>query len=118
MHTQQAAQMYSDPTNPVRVVLLHDGRGRGQVVVPVSHLLDLKLLNSLVERDLVPMRQADIVALTRAGKLTQMESAPVFFLLPTILDEAVAAHAECQFEIHTVDGVERQQVALGKRLEV
>jgi HD-like signal output (HDOD) protein len=112
MHTQQAAQMYSDPTNPVRIVLLYDGRGRGQVVVPVSHLLDLKLLNSLVERDLVPMRQADIVALTRAGKLTQMESAPVFFLLPTILDEAVAAHADCQFEIHTVDGVERQQVAL------
>jgi len=112
MHTQQAAQIYSEPTNPVRVVLLHDGRGRGQVVVPVSHLLDLKLLNSLVERELVPMRQADIVALTRAGKLTQVESAPVFFLLPTILDEAVAAHAECQFEIVTVDGIERQQVAL------
>jgi len=112
MHTQQAAQIHSEPTNPVRVVLLHDGRGRGQVVVPVSHLLDLKLLNSLVERELVPMRQADIVALTRAGKLTQVESAPVFFLLPTILDEAVAAHAECQFEIVTVDGIERQQVAL------
>ena len=104
--------MYSEPTNPVRVVVLHDGRGRGQVVVPVSHLLDLKLLNSLVERELVPMRQADIVALTRAGKLTQAESAPVFFVLPTILDEAVAAHAECQYEIATVDGIERRQVAL------
>jgi len=67
MHTQQAAQIYSEPTNPVRVVLLHDGRGRGQVVVPVSHLLDLKLLNSLVERELVPMRQADTGGQAHAG---------------------------------------------------
>lgn len=112
MHTQQAAQKYSESTNPVRVVLLHDGRGRGQVIIPVSHMLDLKLLNSLVERELVPMRQSDIVALTRAGKLSQIESAPVFFLLPTILDEAVAAHTHMQYEIVTVDGFERQEVAL------
>ncbi len=112
MQTPQASRMYAEPTNPVRVVLVADSRGRGQVVVPVSHLLDLKLLNSLVERELVPMRQRDIVDLTRSGKLTQIESAPVFFLLPTILDEAVAAHTHCQYDIITVDGVERQEVAL------
>jgi len=112
MHTPLAAQKYAESTNPVRVVLLYDGRGRGQVIIPVSHMLDLKVLNSLVERDLVPMRQADILTLTRAGKLTQIEAAPVFFLLPTILDEAVAAHAHMQYDIVTVEGVERQEVAL------
>jgi len=112
MHTPQAAHKYSESTNPVRVVLLHDDRGRGQVLIPASDMLDLKLLNSLVERELVPMRQADIVALTRAGKLSQIEAAPVFFLLPTILDEAVAAHELMQYEIVTMEGSEHHEVAL------
>ncbi len=90
MQTPQASRMYAEPTNPVRVVLLADSRGRGEVVVPVSHLLDL----------------------TRAGKLTQIQSAPVFFLLPTIPDKAVAAYTHCQYDIITVDGAERQKVAL------
>ncbi|MDP1932628.1 MAG: HDOD domain-containing protein [Gammaproteobacteria bacterium] len=96
----------------VRIVLLQDFKGKLQVIVRDNHLLDLKLLNSLTDRELVPVHQTEIFELTRTRKLKQLDIAPGFFLLPTILEENVASQPDCCFEIFETDGVEIQQLAL------
>lgn len=96
----------------VRVVLLQDGKGRGQIILQNDALLDLKALNALVERNLAPISQTEISHLIGSGKLIQIESAPGVFLLPTIIDEDIAEQQFCNFEIFTADSVEVQPVSM------
>lgn len=96
----------------VRVVLLQDGKGKVQVILPSDSLLDLKTLNTLVERSLVPIQQSEITNLTSTGKLLQIEFAPAVFFLPTIIDERIVSATSCDFEIFDVEGVEIQSVEL------
>lgn len=98
----------------VRVVLLQDGKGKGQILLANDSLLDLKALNSLVERNLVPIPQAEIADLTAKNKLVQIESAPAFFLLPTIIDENIASAQHCHIEILNVDGMELEKIDLAE----
>lgn len=96
----------------VRVVLLQDGKGKGQIILANDSLLDLKALNSLVERNLIPIPQSEIAELTATNKLVQIEFAPAFFLLPTIIDENIASSQYCHIEIFDVDGVELEKIDL------
>jgi HD-like signal output (HDOD) protein/prolyl-tRNA editing enzyme YbaK/EbsC (Cys-tRNA(Pro) deacylase) len=112
MQTSISGQKYSPHERVVRTVLLRDGRGKGQIIIRSGDLLDLKALNRLVERDLLPLRQAEIVTMTRAGALVPIELAPAFFLLPTIIDESVSIYENCQYEIFNTNGTERQEVNL------
>lgn len=98
--------------NLVRVVLLQDGKGKGQIILANDSLLDLKALNSLVERNLVPIPQSEIADLTAKNKLLQIDSAPAFFLMPTIIDENIASAQYCHIEIFDVDGVELERIDL------
>lgn len=98
----------------VRVVLLQDSKGKLQVIVPNNYLLDLKLLNSLTDREMEPVHQSSIFELTRSKHLRQLDVAPGFFLLPTIIEESVAACPDCHFEIFDVDGVEIQKLVLAE----
>jgi len=98
--------------NLVRVVLLQDGKGKGQIILANDSFLDLKALNSLVERNLVPIPQSEIADLTAMDKLVQIETAPAFFMLPTIIDESIASAAHCHIEIFNVDGVEVEKIDL------
>ena len=112
MQEQEATSVSRKPGPLVRVVLLQDGKGKGQIILPNDALLDLKALNSLVERHLVPIPQAEITQLTNSAKLTQLESAPAVFLLPTIIDESIASQDFCGFEICAVDNIDVQQVSM------
>ena len=98
----------------VRVVLLQDGKGKGQILLANDSLLDLKALNSLVERNLIPIPQSEIADLTAKNKLVQIESAPAFFLLPTIIDENIASAQHCHIEILNVDGMELEKIDLAE----
>ncbi len=98
----------------VRVVLLQDGKGKGQIILANDSLLDLKALNSLVERNLVPIRQSEVTHLTSIDKLVQIESAPAFFLLPTIIDESIASAEYCHYEIFDVEGSEIAKISLAE----
>lgn len=98
----------------VRVVLLQDGKGKGQILLANDSLLDLKALNSLVERNLIPIPQSEIADLTAKNKLVQIESAPAFFLLPTIIDENIASAQHCHIEILNVDGMEFEKIDLAR----
>lgn len=110
---EQHTTPISCPEGPlVRVVLLQDGKGRGQVILHNDALLDLKALNSLVERNLVPVSQTEISHLINTNKLVQIESVPGMFLLPTIIDERLAEQEFCHFEIFTTERVEVQQASL------
>lgn len=100
--------------NLVRVVLLQDGKGKGQIILANDSLLDLKALNSLVERNLIPIPQSEITALTAQNKLVQIDSAPSFFLLPTIIDENIASAEYCHIEIFDVDGKQLQKIELSE----
>jgi HD-like signal output (HDOD) protein len=112
MQTSISGQKYSPHERVVRTVLLRDGRGKGQVIIQSGDLLDLKALNRLVERDLLPLQAAEIVAMTRTDSLLPIEHAPAFFLLPTIIDEAVSMFENCQYEIFNTNGIERPEVNL------
>ncbi len=105
-------QKNSEVERLVRVVLLQDIKGKLQVIVRNNHLLDLKILNNLTGRELAPVHQTAVFELTRTGKLKQLDIAPGFFLLPTILEETVAAQPDCCFEIFETDGMEIQHLAL------
>ncbi len=109
---QNLSQKHSEVERLVRVVLLQDSKGMLQVVVPNSHLLDLKLLNNITDRELLPVHQTDIVALTHRKKLKQLDIAAGFFQLPTVLEESVAAHQDCSYEIFETDGVQIQHLRL------
>lgn len=98
----------------VRVVLLQDGKGKGQILLDNDSLLDLKALNSLVERNLIPIPQSEITDLTAKNKLIQIELAPAFFLLPTIIDENIASAQYCYIEIFDIDGVELEKIDLAE----
>ena len=113
---QTAGTEHNNSSNArlVRVVLLQDGKGKGQIILPSSSLLDLKALNSLVERNLIPIQQSEITDLTSTNKLVQIDFAPAVFLLPTIIDESIASEASCDFEIFDVDGSEVQHVELAQ----
>lgn len=100
--------------NLARVVLLQDGKGRGQVILANDSLLDLKALNALVERNLIPIAQSEIADLIVKGKLTQVELSPAFFLLPTIIDENIASAEHCHIEISDVDGVALEKIELSE----
>lgn len=100
--------------NLARVVLLQDGKGRGQVILANDSLLDLKALNALVERNLIPIAQSEIADLIVKGKLTQVEFSPAFFLLPTIIDENIASAEHCHIEISDVDGVALEKIELSE----
>ncbi len=112
MQAELASASKSGATPLVRVVLLQDGKGKGQIIMPSDAMLDLKVLNSLVERNLAPMSQDEITHLSAAKKLVQLEMAPAVFLLPTIIDESIAHHDFCYFEMLTPDGIEIQQINL------
>jgi len=114
MQRVRSGQAVTGIDHLVRVVLLQDGKGKGQVILANNSLLDLKVLNSLVERNLIPISQSEVTNLTSTNKLMQIEFAPAFFLLPTIIDESVAAAQYCQFEIFDVDGTEVEQVDLAE----
>jgi len=96
----------------VRAVLLQDSKGMLQVVVPNNHLLDLKLLNNVTARELLPVHEAEIVVLTRSKKLKQLDVAAGFFLLPTVIEKSVADQHHCSYEIFETDGVQIQQLRL------
>lgn len=112
MQTVGTTQNTLPSSQLVRVVLLQDGKGKGQIILPNDALLDLKALNSLVERNLIPIPQSEITNLTSTNKLVQVEFAPAVFLLPTIIDESIASSEFCDFEIFDVDGSEVQRVPL------
>ncbi len=112
MQTVEQQAMNSSRDDLVRVVLLQDGKGKGQIILPSHSLLDLKALNSLVERNLIPIQQSEITSLTSSNKLIQIDFAPAVFLLPTIIDESIASATSCDFEIFDVEGSEVQHVEL------
>lgn len=112
MQRTDSTQAMRSVDNLVRVVLLQDGKGKGQIILANDSLLDLKALNSLVERNLIPIPQAEIADLASKNKIVQIESAPAFFLLPTIIDENIASVPFCHIEIFNVDGVELEKIDL------
>jgi len=112
MQSIGSAQTETGIDDLVRVVLLQDGKGKGQIILANDSLLDLKALNSLVERNLIPIPQSEIAELTAKSKLVQIEFAPAFFLLPTIIDENISSARFCHIEIFDVDGPELEQVDL------
>lgn len=114
MQRVDSRQALTSIENLVRVVLLQDGKGKGQIVLANDSLLDLKALNSLVERNLIPIPQSEIADLTAKNKLLQIEFAPAFFMLPTIIDENIAAAEFCHIEIFDVDGVEIEKIELAE----
>ena len=114
MQTVDSRQAVTSIENLVRVVLLQDGKGKGQIVLASDSLLDLKALNSLVERNLIPISQSEIAELTAKNKLVQIEFAPAFFMLPTIIDENIASAEFCHIEIFDVDGVEVEKIELAE----
>jgi HD-like signal output (HDOD) protein len=103
-----AAQTFVQPLYRVRTVLLQDGQGKAQVILPTDWMLDLKQLYEQSERKLLPLKPAELVNSSRA--LQQLDLAPGLFLLPTFIDESIAISAECQFEI--LDGDEKQLVTV------
>lgn len=90
----------------VRVVLLQDSKGEIQVIMPTGNFLDLKLLNSLASRELFPLSHADVIAMTHKRALKELDIAPGFFKLPTIIDQNIADLDECFYEIFDVEGSE------------
>jgi HD-like signal output (HDOD) protein len=114
MQIVDSRQAETSIENLVRVVLLQDGKGKGQIVLANDSLLDLKALNSLVERNLIPISQSEIAELTAKNKLVQIEFAPAFFMLPTIIDENIASAEFCHIEIFDVDGVEIEKIELAE----
>jgi HD-like signal output (HDOD) protein len=114
MQRVDSRQAETSIENLVRVVLLQDGKGKGQIVLANDSLLDLKALNSLVERNLIPISQSEIAELTAKNKLVQIEFAPAFFMLPTIIDENIASAEFCHIEIFDVDGVEIEKIELAE----
>jgi HD-like signal output (HDOD) protein len=114
MQRVESRQAVTSIENLVRVVLLQDGKGKGQIVLANDSLLDLKALNSLVERNLIPIPQSEIAELTAKKKLVQIEFAPAFFMLPTIIDENIASAEFFHIEIFDVDGVEIEKIELAE----
>jgi len=109
---QNNSQKLPEVERLVRIVLLQDSKGMLQVVVPNNHLLDLKLLNNVTGRELLPVHEAEIVLLTRSKKLKQLDVAAGFFFLPTAIEESVAVRHDCSYEIFETDGVQIQQLRL------
>lgn len=90
----------------VRVVLLQDNKGEIQVIMPKGNFLDMKKLNALTMRELFPLSHNDVIKMTHSRALKQLELAPGFFQLPTIVDQEIANLEECTYEIFDVDGSE------------
>ncbi|MDX1491003.1 MAG: HDOD domain-containing protein [Pseudohongiellaceae bacterium] len=90
----------------VRVVLLQDGRGQVQVIMPQNNFLDLKKLNTEMGREFAPLSHADIVTMTHKRVLKELEIAPVFYNLPTVIDQKIANFDQYFYEVSDLDGSE------------
>lgn len=112
MQRVRSGQAVTGVDHLVRVVLLQDGKGKGQIILAHDSMLDLKALNSLVERNLIPIPQSEVTSLTSTNKLVQIDFAPACFALPTIIDENIALAQFCHLEIFDVEGVEIVKVDL------
>jgi HD-like signal output (HDOD) protein len=106
MPNSQIATEEQNTERLVRVVLLQDSKGEIQVIMPKGNFLDLKQLNALTLRELCPLNHNDVITMTHSRSLRELELAPGFFQLPTIVDEAIANLDECLYEIFDVDGSE------------
>lgn len=87
----------------IRTVLLHDKEGPVQAIVDANALLDLKALRKVSGRPLAAIPQGQLATATRRYKLRQMEEAPCFFLMPTLLDATTASRNHLSYEIFDVD---------------
>lgn len=81
----------SDYKPAVRCVLVQDERSLAQCILPADALLDLRTLQSVTGRELVPVPQHEIPAASRKRKLQPLPENRAFFALPTFIDSSLSA---------------------------
>lgn len=82
----------SDYKPAVRCVLSKDDRNLVQCILPTDSLLDLRTLQSVTERQFVPVSQEDIVSASRSRRLQPLQECRDFFVLPTFIDSNLSAN--------------------------